>query len=303
MEELAMKKLTVVLVLCTVLTVSLVGAQEKRIYNNGEIDYVPLGAKIALHAEDKESSLQYIEYSVNGESVKRYEGPVKLPEEGRYFIGYRAVDNMGNISKEKVYSCYVDGTAPYLMGAANGPAYMVDNEVYLTSNTGIVVSGDDELSGVQAIYVALDDNNYFRYTGTSYITEEGKHTGKAYAVDNVGNKSKVYSITGYVDNTPPTVKITPKKRIYDLQGDRYSTPDNSYRVTATDEISGVKEIMVSIDNREYVSYSEPVSLRDEGYRTIRAKAVDYLGNESDEVILSLYVDDKVPVIEHEVLID
>jgi hypothetical protein len=298
-----MKKLLVIFFICSFLVTGIAIAQEKRIYNDGEIDYVPISAKIKLIAEDSESSVKYVEYSVNGQSIKRYSGPISFTEEGRNFVAYRAIDNTGNISQEKIYSCIVDDAPPYLSATVNGPAYMAGDVAYITDDTSIILWAEDELSGVQAIYVGLGDSGYWRFTGDANIEKEGKHTGKAYAVDNVGNKTNVFRIEGYVDNTPPSVTIEPKYDFVNLQGSIYTSIKNEYSVSADDNISGVKEIKVSVDRGEYFTYTEPIKLQETGYHSIRAKAVDYLNNESEATELTFYIDVKTPRTDVEISID
>ena len=69
--------------------------QDKRIYNDGEIDYVPLEATFALTAEDSESSVKEIRYSINGEGIEVYSDPITLSEEGRQLIVYWSIDMTG----------------------------------------------------------------------------------------------------------------------------------------------------------------------------------------------------------------
>jgi hypothetical protein len=52
--------------------------------------------------------------------------------------------------------------------------------------------------------------------------------------------------------------------------------------------------MVSFDGSEFVTYSGAFKVQIPGYHTIRAKAVDLLGNESNPTELSFHVDVKPP---------
>lgn len=298
-----MKKTVILVCLLLAAGIVLVGAQQKRVYSDGEIDYAPSGVKIQLFGEDTGASLKRIEYMINDGKMQVYEGPIQLSGEGRYVIAYRALDQLGNISKEKIYSCIVDNTPPYFTASANGPAFIEDGVAYGTSNTAIVLWAEDELSGVANIYVSLDESGFMKYTGSTYIEEEGKHVGKAYAVDNVGNRTDTYSYEAYIDNTPPNVKIEPETPFVKLQGDNYSTGTNKYTVSAYDNIAGVREILVSVDRGEYFTYTEPVSVQEHGFHSVRAKAVDYLGNTSKAVEVGFYVDVETPKTGIEITVD
>ena len=286
---------TLLITVIVLLTISgLVFGQQKKIYNDGEIDYVPMSAKFVLDAQDDESSLKEIQYSVDGGPIKMYKGPISFSTEGRHVIAYRAIDQTGNISNETFYSCIVDATPPIIGVSANGPAYVLNDKAYLTSKTSIILSAEDDLSGLSAIYVSLDGGSYIRYTGAAFITEEGVHSGKAYAMDNVGNKTKTYIVEGVIDNTPPRVSIMPKERLIDMQGSKYTSSTNQFSISASDVTSGVKEILVSIDRGEYFTYVEPFKIQKPGFHSIRAKALDYLDNVSSVTEITFNVDVNKP---------
>ena len=284
-------------VFCTLLVLLFVFAgipallgQDKRIYNDGEIDYVPLEATFALTAEDNESSVKEIRYSVNGEGIEVYTDPITLDEEGRQLIVYWSIDNTGNVSSEQTYSVIVDATPPDGFVSVHGPAITDDNGLYITGQSRIVVWAEDELSGVDAVFVSLDDGSFIPYTEPVTIDEEGYHEASAYAVDNVGNATDVFTVSGYVDSTAPTVNISTRDQLVRVDGENYTNRDNVYTVSASDEISGVGEILVSLDGSDYAVYSAPFRVQIPGRHVVSAKAVDRLGNESVPMELLFYVD-------------
>lgn len=289
-----MRKLFVVLGICVLVSVGTLSAQQKRIYNDGQVDFAPSAARFVLTADEMESNLQEIEYSINGGETMVYDEPIRINEEGRHVITYRAIDVMDNVSSEKAYTVIIDDTAPVLSGTARGSGFVEDGTAYLRGDTSIILSASDELSGVDGIFVSLDGDNFFRYQDVAYIDEEGEHTGYAYTVDNVGNRSQTFSINGWIDNTPPSVSIAPRRPLTVVQGQRYSGRGNQFVVRAEDEISGIDEVHVSIDREEFATYSSPITFSESGYHTIRARAVDRLGNMSQVVELGFYIDVETP---------
>jgi len=265
-------------------------AQEKRVYNDGIIDYAPLSASFVLSADDYESTLRDIYYSVDGSEPEVYERPIIFSTEGRHVIVYWAIDMAGNISREKIYSVVSDGTPPEGMATIEGPVFMVNDSVYITKESSIYVWAEDDLSGVQSIYVKLDGGSYTAYTGPVVITEEGSHIAQTYAVDNVGNATSEFSVQGYVDNSPPSISITPQEDFILVGGNNYTHRNNEYSVSARDEFSGVQQILVSLDGSEYITYTTPFKVQIKGFHTVRAKGVDNLGNTSEPVELSFFVD-------------
>jgi hypothetical protein len=288
----SMKKglFTLMLILFLMSSIYMLFAQEKRIYNDGNIDYAPLSASFALSAEDFESTLKEIQYSLDGSAIQVYRGPINFSDEGRHVIGYRAVDLTGNISTEKIYSVVIDGTPPDGIATVEGPVYMGGDTVYITKESSIFLWAEDNLSGVESIYVKLDNGPYMAYTGPVAITEEGPHTAQTYAVDNVGNKTLEFTVEGYVDSTPPTIRITPQEAFVVVGGKNYTNKHNEFFVSAKDEISGVQQILVSFDGSDYVTYTTPFKVQVAGFHTVRSKAIDNLGNASAPLELSFYVD-------------
>jgi hypothetical protein len=272
----------------------LVTGQEMRIYNDGVIDYVPAAASFVLNAEDMESSLKEIQYSIDGSPLKVYTGPISLTQEGRHVIVYRALDKAENISSEKIYPVIVDASPPEGYVTINGPVIVKGSSYYITGKSSVVIWAEDGLSGVDAVWYSLDDGDFREYTNPVSIQREGQHTASVYAVDNVGNRTEIFSVTGYVDNSPPEVSIEPRRPFVEAGGKRYTNRENEYTIASDDAYVGTSIIMVSFDGSEFVTYKGAFKVQVPGYHTIQAKAVDLLGNESNPTELSFYVDVKPP---------
>jgi len=289
-----MKKTLILITAVLFLAAGLATAQQKKIYNDGEIDYVPISAKFVLDADDDGSSISQVQYSIDGGKIKVYREPIKFSAEGRHVIAYRAIDKTGNISKETFYSCIVDDTPPKILVSATGPAYVLKDKAYLTSKTAIILAGVDNLSGTDAIYVSLDNSPFKKYPGSATIKGEGLHTGKAYAVDKVGNRTKTYLVQGVIDNTPPTVEIVTDEELVNLKGTLYASTDTGFSLKARDAVSGVKDVLFSVNGSDYIAYVEPVKAQRPGKYTVRYKAIDNLGNESRVKTISFTVDAETP---------
>lgn len=270
--------------------VHLLYAQQKRIYNDGIIDYVPLSASFVLSADDQESTLDVIQYSVDGNPVAIYSDPIGFETEGRHFIAWRAIDKTGNISEERIKPVIVDGTPPEGIASVDGAAFISGDNIYITTNSAVILWAEDDLSGVDNIYVKLDDGDFMPYMEPMVVAGEGLHTAEAYAVDNVGNSTPVYIVQGYVDSTAPDVRIVTKKKFVTVGREKYTSKDNEYTVTASDAIAGVGEILVSLDGSEFVNYSGPFKIQIPGEHTLGAKAVDNLGNVSSADTVTFFVD-------------
>lgn len=291
-----MKRIGLVLFVLVVL-VGGVTAQPFRIFNNGTIDFVPRGTTFTLRAQDSGSGVASIFYQVNGGPILEYTSPLVFNEDGRFAIVYYSVDLMGNASIPQILNFIVDGTPPSGSVTTRGESIVVDDVLHIRSNTGIVVHAHDAGgSGLQHVFFSLDGENFLRYDYEAFINEQGRHTVYFYGVDNVGNRSEVFQFPVVVDNTPPDVRIVPMQPLEAIQGERFSVPGNSFIVRATDNVSGVRRIEVSIDRREFFTYIEPIVVTESGFRSIRARAVDNLGNVSPITELTFYVDGRKPVV-------
>jgi hypothetical protein len=283
--------------------------QQRRIYSDGDVDFAPSSARFVLSADDRGPGLREIRYSVNGGEDRVYEDPIRFQDEGRYVIRYRSIDMTGHVSREKVYTVVIDDTPPELSAVARGQAFLEDDKVFLRTDTAIVVdardpdAGDHGGSGVDSVYVSLDGRNFLRYSDIAYIDEQGEHTGYAYVVDNVGNRSATYRVTGYVDSTPPSVEIVPADPLTSTRGERYSRPGNRFSVRAVDELSGVESVEISINRGEFVPYTGPVTINERGYQLIRARATDRLGNTSPVRELGFFIDPASPEPQIRAIID
>lgn len=77
-----------------VITAEVSGSQaEKNVYNSE--------VSVSLNAQDSESEIADVEYSLNGGSFTDYSEPLKFTKNGDYEIVFRATDRAGNVSIEK----------------------------------------------------------------------------------------------------------------------------------------------------------------------------------------------------------
>lgn len=298
-----MRKVSVILLMLT-MVLGTVTAQQRRIFNDGQVDFAPSAARFVLSVPGMDSAVARIHYSINGGAVQEYTGPVQLRQEGRNIITYRATDISGNVSPEQVYTVIIDDTAPVLSGTVRGASHIgANNRVFIRPDTAVILDAFDALSGVQSIHVSLDGRNFFRYSDAAFISETGEHTGYAYAVDNVGNQSQTLSMTVTVDGTAPEVRILPQTALVVSAGDRFSPRGNQFRVEAMDAHSGVADIQVSINRQEFVTYTGPITVNTLGFQSIRARAVDNLGNQSGTVELTFTVRADSPRPQIQAIID
>lgn len=288
-----MKKIAVALVVAVLASAGMLAAQDK-VWNKAGVEIAAPGVSYELKAVDGMIGVAKVLYRVNNGEVQEYAAPLTFKDEGSYTIMYYSEDLLGNVSAPQVFSFVVDATAPALTKTTRGPAALRDGKLYVKSTTGLVLRASDRLSGLAGISFSLDKENFIKYNDEAFINEEGAHTAWAYAEDRVGNRSELLEIAVVVDNTAPQVAITPLEPVQAVGGERYTNLGNSFIARATDDVSGVASLEVSVDRQEFFAYAEPVTFAEAGYHSIRARAVDSVGNVSPVVELSFVIDATAP---------
>ena len=155
-------------------------------------------ATATLTANDEDSGVARIEYSLDGGTFTAYRNPVVVSTPGMHMLHYRATDNAGNTSAEKMAHFTVvpaeepDATPPAVLVEAGGEQN--DDGGYVGSAT-VTVTADDTESAVATIEYALDAGAWTAYTAPVVVSGLGRHTVKARATDTAGNRSAEKSVT------------------------------------------------------------------------------------------------------------
>lgn len=250
-----------------------------------------------LRATDDSSMVDYIEYRVNNSDLIKYTNPISLSTEGISQITYRSVDKAGNIEAFKLLTVIVDNTPPTVSMMSEEPFYVTEGSSYTSKTNTFTFKAKDELSGVKAVEYAINDGEYqtFSKDNPFRVEKDGTNLIRYTATDNAGNRSREASVAVIIDDKAPRVEIVPATPLVDIDGKIYSRKGNSFTVRATDSESGVRRIMVKMsDEADFRPYVEPIIVNSGGEFTIEAKAIDNVGNESEVVRTSFFVDVNPP---------
>lgn len=194
-------------------------------WSNGTVTLTPTGAT------DSSSGLSHYEYyesesNIPESSWKELEnGKYNRDKEGKSYVYFRAVDNVGNKSETKVAEVWIDKTKPTVSLTKSVPTG------WQKSNVTLSVKATDSLSGVKSITVkdenngksntispkannigAADINNGKKEVTQEYIiSDSGEHSITIEVEDYAGNKC-TYSpnpIRVSIDKEKPTITIQP----------------------------------------------------------------------------------------------
>lgn len=283
-------------------------------YFDGESDFVNSDVFFRLSSVDKETGLNYMTFALDGSDYMIYRNPFQILEEGKHDISYRGLDNSQNVENAKTFSVVVDNTAPKTKLETDKPIYTNGLVQYCSAATKWFVSARDNVSGsgVAAGYIGTNLNKLSAYgkgveAEEAYynLTTEGKTNIYYASMDNVGNLSPISMFAVVVDMTPPVVKIEnnnrlinkdsiytvfPSETVVDSEGRIIVSTNEAVSFSASDELSGVDAIYVKINDAEYTKYVEPIKFSTNDVYNIEVKAVDNVGNVSEPVAYTFFVD-------------
>nr|WP_203981251.1 chitobiase/beta-hexosaminidase C-terminal domain-containing protein [Planosporangium flavigriseum] len=242
-------------------------------------------ATVTISAQDTESGVDTVEYSLDGQPFTAYSSPVTVNQPGQHMVHYRAKDKAGNTSPEGMVSFTVvappaqDKTPPQVSAQVSGTKDGAGN--YVNSAT-VTISASDAESGVATVEYSLDGQPYAAYTAPVAVNQPGKHTVNYRATDKAGNTSNVGAVE-FTVTSPPGDTTAPQVSAA-VAGDKDASGNYvgsaTVTISAQDSESGVATVEYALDQATFVGYSAPVSVNQPGQHTVRYRATDKAGNVS-----------------------
>ncbi len=170
--------------------------------------------------------------------------------------------------------------------------------LYANSSVQFTLAATDNLSMVDYIEYRIDSGEYARYTSPIVLTSEGAHSLSYRAIDRAGNREFDRNFNVIVDSTPPKVNIFPTQSFVMGDGRVYSSQGNTFTFRAVDKYSGVRNISYAVNDDSEQPYQQgrEIQLTQPGRQLIRYKAIDNVGNTTEEKTLFVSVDNSRPVV-------
>ena len=210
---------------------------------------------------------------------------------GSYEFTVQARDDVGNLSQPARFEWLVDHTAPSLEWVSRPAVYISDVQ---RSDFSIVAA--DEHAGVKQILCGLSEDALKECSETFSFgfLPEALHNVYVQVIDNVGNVSPVHSYAWRVDATPPDVVINTQLSAAPFSNNTVS----EVYFDAVDKASGVKQSLCSVRGQDFAPCSSPASYStsQSGTYSMKVKAIDNVGNESEAVEYHWQVDLSLPVV-------
>ena len=244
-------------------------------------------------------------YLLQSETTPKYANPMYFDTEGRNTL--RSPSAVDTITKKVVepkidvqYQIYVDSKPPSTRIVYNKQKEKIMRGIHFISDSlSVSFAANDELSGVENTYVSIDSGDYQPVQRHLELDKEKLYTIKYYSVDHTGNVEKPREIKFSVDKTPPVSKLN-------ITGQKYEDilPGNaSIEVSASDDISGVKRIFISIDDSIFHPYTGKIStsLLQQGDHKLYYYATDEVDNTEKLNTYTFYIDKTPPQVIEEII--
>ena len=275
-----------------------VSAASGFLYNDGTTNYVSLGIKFQIDATDQLSGVKKVYYITDLDNAFNvYLNPFgSFITEGKHYIAYKVEDNVGNFSAIKYFEFIMDLTAPETSISTDKPIVKLGDTIYLSAKHNFTLYAIDKLSGLKSLEYQINNDAFGAYAAPFALNglTTGVHRINFKATDNVGNVSATTQYTFFLDNNAPTVNFDVEPVIFEKDGKKYVSSKSLVKISAQDNETGIAQILFSIDGGEYKEYKYPIEKLQNGDHTIKAKAIDLVGNESPEVELVVSVDNESP---------
>ena len=163
----------------------------------------------------------------------------------------------------------LDKTPPDVTIEFGQPTIVAGSTRYVTADSLVWLNGTDAGVGGIAISYSIDGGTAHSYTQMFSLSEvDGLHTISYSATDSLGNAMQQHFAAIVVDTTGPetTISLSSLERGYSIS------------LSSFDEGAGVDAIFVSVDGGAYSVFQGPFTVDGFGDHSVRAFAVDSLGN-------------------------
>lgn len=144
--------------------------------------------------------------------------------------------------------------------------------------TFVFSAGDGQGVGVLRTEASVNGGSWQPVNGSLILAEEGVSRVQFRSIDKVHNAEAAQEVVVAIDRTAPVIEVP-------AFNEEYLYESFEFEATATDALSGVKELTVELDGEAMSNpfILDPMTL-DGGVHTIVVTATDMAGNTSEEVL-------------------
>lgn len=262
--------------------------------------FIGANAKFVLKQGADASLLDRIEVSVDGSSFKPYSSAIEIGKEGKHTIKFRTRNAVNNWSPIQFAEVFLDLSAPTTEPKwDDNKSWRAEGEtLYLAQNAQLSFSAQDNLSGVGKIEYSWDKSEFLPYLKPLVLEKPGKQRIWYRSTDRVGNVEETKQLDFVIDGTPPVTVMTVDGIAKQIQyeGKPYlgASDGTGFVLDSTDELSRVKNIMVSIDGEKPAPYLRPIFFLKDGQHVLKYWGIDRVGNKEEPKVVTIYTVSQAP---------
>ncbi len=247
-------------------------------------------SKLMLKADDRGIGIDKIFFKLDENDWKNYQSPLAaaLMEQGEHTLMYYSIDLKGNREKEKSFSFYVDKTPPVMVQELIGKSFIAGGREYASGRNQIKITTFDNKAGVRDVYYSVNNRPFVKYEGPFYLSDiQGSLYLKAYATDNVGNRTesfeKAESVTiPYIDLAGPSLAYSFNGPVFKMRDTIFVCERTTVSLKGSDNESGLNRIEYSIDDAKPELYTSPFSFKSQGKHIVKIAGFDNVDNLSQK---------------------
>lgn len=227
--------------------------------------------------------------------AKETSHPMKWDGHGKHYIKHD--DSKSSKSSESTVSfpVNVDGIAPVAALELLGAPRHAGDKIYFGKSLTLFVKGKDEMSGLDGVYLSINQAPFTRLSSPIQLTDEKEYQVQYFAVDKVGNAGQSKSASFTVDLTPPVSSHEVSGSHLDGQ---ILSPRAFISLIGRDEASGIKKTEYFFDGQKPVLYGTKISLAGlgDGEHTLTYYSLDHVGNIESPKKFTFYLDAEGPQV-------
>ncbi len=204
---------------------------DRALYVSNGVNYASARTRFYISAVDNESGsgvkstyagTQISSLEGRGDGTRKTANFFSLTEEGPNVLYYSAMDNVGNLARVRQFNVTIDATPPTVkvqpsnnLRFRNGVYTLIPSEELKTEDGKLIITSrnllgfvaEDNLSGVRAIYVKVNDEDFVQYYQPIEVKGATEYVIQVRAEDNVGNVSEPITFNFLVDSITPESTI------------------------------------------------------------------------------------------------
>lgn len=241
------------------------------------------------------------------QTTPQFTNPLYLGKEGKnIFYSPWAVDTVTKKTvsprQNVVFELYADSKPPITKISNNVTAYEKKDSLFFGGDLKIWFSANDELSGLEQIYISINNEKFNEYLYDTLMFEHGNtYQIKYYSTDLVGNAENIQDVIFTIDTTRPLTNLV----ILGNHVDNIVAGNCSVSLKPQDAFSGYAKTYYYIDNQAKKIYTAPIAVGNlrEGRHILKYYTEDNVQNKEKEKSFEFFVDRTPPMIIEEIVGD